>query len=83
MASSARVQLDSKGIEQLLRSPEVVKDLERRAAAVAAAAGPGMRSGAYQGRDRARARVWTGSAAAKRAEAESRALTRAIDAARR
>lgn len=82
VVTEIRIELDSAGIEALLRSPEVVADLQRRADAIAAAAGPGMRATVYQGRDRARAEVWTGTYAARDAEAEGRALTRALDAGR-
>lgn len=77
-----RIELDQNGIKALLRSPEIAADLERRARNVARTAGDGMHSAVVQGRDRVRAQVWTGTYAAKRAEAEDRALTRAIDAAR-
>lgn len=79
---SVRIELDSAGIEQLLRSQEVGADLERRANAVARAAGDGVRARVYQGRDRVRAQVWTATAAAKKSEAEDRTLLRALDAAR-
>ncbi len=78
-----RIELDSAGIEQFLRSPEVEADLKRRAAAIARAAGDGMHHATIQGRkDRVSAQVWTGTVQARRAEAEDRALTRAIDAGR-
>jgi hypothetical protein len=78
----ARIEVDHAGVEALLRSPEVKRDLERRAAAIAAAAGEGMASRTYQGRDRIRAVVWTQTNAARRAEAQNRALLRALDAGR-
>lgn len=82
MVTAVRIELDSQGIEQLLRSQEVGQDLQRRADAVAAAAGEGVRARVYQGRDRVRAQVWTATAAAKKAEAEDRTLLKALDAAR-
>lgn len=77
-----RIELDQEGIKALLRSAEVGADIDRRAQAIAAAAGPGMRSRTYQGRDRVRGQVWTGTPEAQRAEAENRDLTRALDAGR-
>jgi hypothetical protein len=59
----------------------VQKDLDRRAARIAAAAGPGFEATSQPSR-RARASVITATAEARAAEATSRALTRAIDAGR-
>lgn len=80
-----RLELNSPEIEKLLRSPEVAREIKRRTENIAQAAGGssgGMRSRTYQGTDRVRGQVWTGTAQAQRAEAENRALTRAIDAGR-
>lgn len=77
-----RFEPNYEDIGKMLRSPEVQRELARRADAIAKAAGPGMRANVYQGQDRARARVWTGTVEARKAEAEDRALTRAIDAGR-
>ena len=82
MATSVRIVLNRKGMRQLLRSPEVLADLKRRAEAIAAAAGSGMEVSAMVGRNRARASVITATSEARNAEATSRALTRAIDAGR-
>lgn len=79
---AVNVKLDSGEIEKLLRSPEVQRELKRRADNIARAAGPGFRSDVGQGYDRARASVWAFTGAARKAEAENRALTRAIDAGR-
>lgn len=79
---SVRIELNDAGIKALLRSAEVGDEIKRRADNIARAAGPGMHSETYQGRDRVRARVWTGTYAARKAEAEDRALTRALDAGR-
>jgi hypothetical protein len=76
------VKLNRKGMRDLLRSEEVRKDLDRRAARVAAAAGPGMEHSSTIGRNRALAMVWTETVDAMVAEATDRKLTRAIDAAR-
>lgn len=80
--TEVRIELDQDGIKAFLRSAEVAADIQRRCDAIAAAAGEGMQAEVYQGRDRVRGRVWTGTYAAKRAEANDRALTRALDAGR-
>lgn len=79
---ATRIELNSKGVRELLRSEPVKADLERRAAAIAARAGEGMASDARTGRNRAHASVWTDTPEAMRAEATDRALTKAIDAGR-
>jgi len=80
------VKLNKKEVRRLLRGEGkyegVQADLERRAAAIAARAGEGFEHETAAGRNRARAAVWTATAEAARAEAEDRALTRAIDAGR-
>ena len=77
-----RVRLNRKGVRELLRSREVLSDLERRANAIAAAAGEGMEVDSEIGRNRARASVRTATREAVLAEAQQRALTRALDAGR-
>lgn len=76
-------KLNSAGVRQLLRSPEVLDDLEARARRIASAAGPGMEvdSGVTSG-GRARAAVFTATPEAIRNERGRKALTRAIDAGR-
>lgn len=70
-------------MRQLLRSPETLDELERRAENIAAAAGPDHRVESQIGPNRGRAAVITDSFEAILAEATSRTLTRAIDAGRR
>ena len=82
MAAEVTVQTHDEGIAELLKSDGVLRMLEGKAANVAAAAGPGMEYEASVGQTRARAMVWTETFEAMRAEAISRSLTRAIDAAR-
>ena len=77
-----RIKLNSKGVRELLRHPNMVADLEQRAARIAKAAGPGMKSEAQTGRNRALASEWTDTREAREAESRNRALTRAIDAGR-
>lgn len=77
-----KIVVNSAGVEQLLKSPEVLADLERRAQAIAAVAGPGMEVDAQIGPNRARASVRTATIPAMVAEATDRALTRAFQAGR-
>jgi hypothetical protein len=75
--------LNRKGVAELLKSPEVRRDLERRARAVAAAAGPGHEVAVETGPTRVRATVTTATTAARLSEARHRTLTRAVEVARR
>lgn len=77
-----RIEMNRKGVEELLKSAEVQADLERRAKAIAAEAGPGMEVDVRVGKTRARASVRTADFEAIRAEATDKVLTRAIDAGR-
>ena len=80
---TVRIKIYRRGVTALLKAPEVVDDLEQRARRIAAAAGPGQWNvHAEKGRRRARAAVVTGDLEARRNEAKTRALTRAIDAGR-
>ena len=82
MAKKVRIEMNAKAIRKLLRSPEVRADLERRARNIANAAGKGFAADSIVTSKRARAMVYTSSYEGMRAEAEQRALTRAIDAGR-
>ena len=77
-----RLELNSEGIQALLKSPEVRADIERRARAIAGAAGPGHRVALDHTGKRARAAVITDTLEARLGEARHRNLTRAIDAGR-
>jgi hypothetical protein len=83
VAQRLRLKLNRSGMRQLLTSPGIAADVRRRAEAVAANAGPGHRIDSQIGPNRARAAVITDSFEARRAEATSRNLTRALSAARR
>lgn len=85
VARFGKVVLIPGAATKLLKSPEVLADLERRANAIAAAAGgsPDYEVDSRLGAERARASVVTATAEAMRDEATSRTLTRAIDAGRR
>ena len=79
---SVRVALNRKGIVELLQSQAVADDLAARGDRIAAAAGEGFEVKATTNRDRAVVFVSTETFEARQAEAETRALTRAIDAGR-
>lgn len=82
MGAKVTVKINRAGVRALLTGPEMQADLARRAAAIAEAAGEGMVADAGVTGSRARAAVITQSVEAMRAEAEDRALTRALDAGR-
>ena len=81
----ARVVLNHKGFDELLKSPEVQADLRRRAEAIAAAADGGGGRHVVRtevGKKRARAAVITADAQAMLTEARTQNLTRALAAGR-
>jgi hypothetical protein len=69
-------------IGALLRGPEVLADVARRAHRIAAAAGAGYEADSSVGRRRARGTARTATVQAMHAEATSGNLRRAIDAGR-
>ena len=77
-----KIAIETDEVRDLLRSPEVVADLQRRTRNIAAAAGPGFTASVVVGRNRARGSVITSTQEARMAEARTRALTRALDAGR-
>lgn len=81
-----RIEMNHDGFAQLLSSPEVTADIERRTAAIAAAAGEGfeheVKVGRRHGSARAVGMVWAATDKARRAEAADRVLTSAIGGAR-
>lgn len=80
--SKVKIKLNKAGVKKLLRSPEAVEDLRKRARRISNAAGEGMEFEAKALRNRAHATVWTATQEARKAEAEGRDLTRALDAGR-
>jgi len=80
MPSSVTVRFAD--VRKLLRSQEVLADLERRAKRVAAAAGKGHVVDSDVGRNRARASVRTVGFEAARREATRHTLTAAVQAAK-
>ena len=79
---SMRIEHNSKGFAALMKSNSVMSDIEARGARIAAAAGEGFEVNSTRNRDRSVVFVRTETTEARRAEAEDRALTRAIDAGR-
>lgn len=82
MAEKFRIEINSAGIQALLKSDEVQALLQAKAERIAAAAGEGFEASSRLGATRARASVITATRAARKAEAVDRALTKAIDAGR-
>lgn len=87
MAQKIRLEMNRAGIIAALQAPGVEAELLRRGNAVASAAraigGGRFHVSARRGRTRVRVSVITEDAKARKAEAVDRALTRALDAARR
>lgn len=86
MAKKFRLELLPEGFTELLTSREVTDDLQARGRRIAAAAGSGFEPttfrGRYGGSPRTIVTVSAQTAEARRAEARSRALTRAKEAGR-
>lgn len=89
MAASVRIELNRKGVSELLKSDEVRYDLQKRASAIAAAANSpevaefnrdGYEARSFVGHDRAQAVVRTATRKAKESEAENHTLLRALQA---
>ena len=80
--ANVKVKLKLRGIQSVLKSPPVQADVSRRAARIAQAAGPGFQNVTKPHRFTSRAFVQTTDAESAKAEAEDKALTRALAAAR-
>lgn len=59
MAANVRIQLNHPAVRSILRSDRVMRDLQKRANAIAAKAGPGHEVDTRIGRNRDRATVRT------------------------
>lgn len=77
----ADLKLNRKAMARILKE-ESVPVVRRITEQIAAAAGPGFEGDVQIGRNRARGIVGTTDYESRKAEAEERALTRAIDAGR-
>ena len=80
--ADVRIVINGKAVADLLRSPEALADVRRRAQAVAARAGEGYLVDSAVGRRRARASVRTASARWAAHERAHHVLLSALDAAR-
>lgn len=68
--------------DALRKDPAIADDLLARGEQIAAAAGSGMIAAPSENSSRARVIVFTGTEAARKAEAENHTLTAALDAGR-
>lgn len=88
MAGEIRVQVRRRGIQQIMTSPKMRAEIERRAAAVAAACNAQSSWGGYESgaeslnRIRASANVWTTDLRATRDEARSNRMIHNLGSAR-
>lgn len=73
------LQLNHAELDKLLKSPEIQRELDKRASRAAAAAGPGFRSEVSVGRTRAMAMVWPDTPAARARDARDHTLMRVQD----
>ncbi|OAZ40947.1 hypothetical protein A9Z40_03125 [Microbacterium arborescens] len=77
-----RVKLNSAAVIALMQSAGIAADIGGRTEAIAAAAGPGFEATVTTNRDRVVGFVRTETPEARKAEAEHRALSKAIDSGR-
>ncbi|WP_178945904.1 hypothetical protein [Kocuria sp. TGY1127_2] len=85
MSKPVKVVLNRKAVGQLLRHPNLKKDLVDRAKRIQTAAGGdkrGFKADSFEGYDRSRAQVVATTHTAKSDEAKHRALTKALNAGR-
>ncbi|MFJ6532481.1 hypothetical protein [Microbacterium sp. NPDC091662] len=82
MPQNIRIKINSAGARAVLQSPGVAADGAARGARIAAAAGPGFEVESTTNSDRAVTFVRATTKEARAAEANSRALTRAVNAGR-
>lgn len=80
--ANVKVVVNRQAVRELLKSPEIRADLERRGRRIASAAGAGHEVESFMGRNRVRVTVRTDTFEARYAEATTRDLSRAIDAGR-
>ena len=79
----AEIKLNSKGIRQILKHDSTRKAAEKRAQAIAVAAGDGYEASSMVGKNRARASVITATTRARRDDAKRGTLLRSAGAGRR
>jgi len=83
MPKSARIKINSPGAIDVLQDVRVAADLLGRGGLIASAAGPGFEAVPGRTGDRVSVIVRTTDNASRKAEAERRALSRAVNAGRR
>lgn len=76
------MQWNRNAAREILKSPAVRADIQRRANRVAAAAGPGFEAWARSGRNRARASVEASTYEARKKNSRENTLLRALEAGR-
>ena len=78
MSDKIRVELNSDGVRELLRSPEMAAICKEQAKAIAARAGDGYSVSTYTGATRVNASVMTETPEAMRDNLENNALLKAV-----
>ena len=78
----AKLVLDKNQFVELMKSGPMKRDLLRRAKRAKESAGDGFEESVYDGKNRARASVITGTHAARRKQSKDNALQRALNAGR-
>lgn len=82
MKRAGDIDVNERAVGDLLNGDGMEREMERRTAAVAAAAGEGFEASVQKGRTRIQASVITASAKARRRQQKHHTLERAIDAGR-
>lgn len=80
--AKVRIVLNKPAVRALLRSLEIVADLQARGERIAASAGDGFEAEAFTGKNRGRVTVTTTTFDAILAESNDHVLTSALDAGR-
>ena len=78
----AKLALNKNQFVELMKSGPMKRDLLRRAKRVKESAGDGFEESVYDGKNRARASVITGTFAARRKQSKDNVLQRALNAGR-
>ncbi|MDN5725161.1 MAG: hypothetical protein L0G99_04405 [Propionibacteriales bacterium] len=78
-----KIVTNRKALGQILNSPGLIRDLQRRTEAIKAAAGEGFDGNVVRGKRRPRGGVVTATAKAMRRNAKENTLVKAMDAGRR
>ena len=83
MPPLVRIQINHRGVEELLKSPAMARLLQEMGRSIASSAGSGHEVEVDPGPNRVRVEVRTETFEAMRSEAHHRTLTSAVDAGRR